>query len=98
MRSSHTLAKHFRLLALGLVLPLAVGCFLIGCSSNGSNDQALAAQNQEKDRLQSENQDLAQVTADNHEVQRPTKENQELPKVRSQYQEATRLRKRNEQL
>jgi predicted small lipoprotein YifL len=81
-----------------LALLLMTATFLTGCGSKGTQDQAAVAQNQERERLQAENQDLPGVTAENQEVQRLKKENQDLPKLRSQYQEAARLRKDNEQL
>jgi hypothetical protein len=81
-----------------LALLLIPGTLLTGCGSKGTQDQATAAQNQEREKLQAENQDLPAVTAENQEVQRLKKENQDLPKLRSQYQEAARLRKDNEQL
>lgn len=77
---------------------LCSGVLITGCGSNNTQDAAVAAQHQERQRLQNENQELAQARADNQEVQRLKTENQELPKARSQYQEAARLKKDNEQL
>ncbi len=94
MKVTDKLHRHL----LWMCVAIASGLILTGCGSSNTTDQALATQNQEKERLQSENQELAQVTADNQEVQRLKKENQDLPKARSQYQEAARLRKENEQL
>jgi hypothetical protein len=93
MRFSTRFRQHIE-----VALACAAIAWLTGCGSGGVHDQAVAAQNQEKERLLAENQDLAQVKADNEEVQRLKKENQDLAKLRSQYQEAGRLRKDNAQL
>lgn len=89
--SSHQLA--------GLAaLPLLLNFLVTGCGPDAAQEQHIAAQRQEVERLRAENQDLPQVRTENAEVQQLKRENQELPKVRSQYQEAARLRKENEQL
>jgi uncharacterized protein YdcH (DUF465 family) len=82
----------------GSALAALAVSLLTGCGSNDAQNQAFVAQNQEKEKLQAENQDFAQAAAENEEVQRLRKENQALPKLRSQYQETVRLKTENAQL
>src|SRR5512140_212760 len=81
------------------VLALSAWCAfgLSGCSS-GTHQTAPTAQQEERDRLLAENQQLPELRSQSEEVQRLKTENQQLPKLRSQYQEAGRLKKENEQL
>ncbi|MFO1498609.1 MAG: hypothetical protein U1G07_09490 [Verrucomicrobiota bacterium] len=76
---------------------LGVALLLNACGSGQNPDPTAVALTQEKQRLETENQELGQMRADNEEVKRLKQENQDLPKLRSQYQEANRLRKENDQ-
>src|SRR5689334_168287 len=81
-----------------LTLGLAVSILGTGCGSGAAADPALAAQNEEIQKLRQENQQLEAVRSQYEEVQRLQKENQSLPKVRNEFQQATRLKKENELL
>ena len=93
MKLTTTIARSLGVLTAGLIAAVV----FTACGSKPASDPQASAIAQERERLLTENQELAQVRTENEEVRRLRKKIRSCPSF-ERVQEATRLKKDNLQL